>query len=138
MPDAVFAGFQSSRFGPRRCEHGRFLQPLPVTETFGNVTLEAMASGLPVVAARATGSSNVVEDGTTGALVAPGDDQGFADALAAYCTDTARRESHGRAGGSCASRAYDWDAMNAVVAGCVYLELVAQRGLALVPVGSAM
>ena len=31
-----------------------------VTETFGNVTLEAMASGLPVVAARATGSSNRV------------------------------------------------------------------------------
>ena len=136
MPDAVFAGFQSGPdLGRAVASMDVFFNP-SVTETFGNVTLEAMASGLPVVAARATGSSNLVEDGTTGALVAPGDDQGFADALAAYCTDTARRESHGRAG-LCASRAYDWDAMNAVVLDA-YLELVAQRGLAQSPVGSAL
>jgi len=39
------------------------------TETFGNVTLEAMASGIPTVCADATGSASLVRDGETGYLV---------------------------------------------------------------------
>ena len=41
------------------------------TETFGNVTLEAMASGLPSVCADATGSSSLLRDGVTGYLADP-------------------------------------------------------------------
>ena len=41
------------------------------TETFGNVVLEALATGLPVVALRAGGVGSIVEDGVTGTLVAP-------------------------------------------------------------------
>jgi 1,2-diacylglycerol 3-alpha-glucosyltransferase len=40
-----------------------------ITETQGLVTLEAMASGLAVVAVRATGTEDVVDDGATGRLV---------------------------------------------------------------------
>ena len=73
-----------------------------VTETFGNVTLEAMAAGLPVVAAIATGSQSLVEDGVTGRLVRAGAIEGFAAALEAYCRDP---ESGGRRGGRAARRA---------------------------------
>jgi glycosyltransferase involved in cell wall biosynthesis len=85
-----------------------------VTETFGNVTLEAMACGVPVVASQATGSENLVHDGHTGRLVAPGDFGGFADALEAYCDDQSLRASHGL-GGLNASKSYDWDTINQAV-----------------------
>jgi len=53
-----------------------------LTETFGNVVLEAMSSGLPVVALRSGGVAEIVLDGRTGILIEP--DQTprvFADAL---------------------------------------------------------
>ena len=81
------------------------------TETFGNVTLEAMACGVPVVAARATGSSCLVADGGYGRLVPPDDIAAFADALAAYIEDPQLRAAHGRAGEE-RSRAYTWDTIN--------------------------
>src|SRR3546814_7945870 len=82
-----------------------------VTETFGNVTLEAMACGLPVVAARATGSASIVKHGQPGYLVAPGSITGFADHLQHYCRDTGLRAEHGAA--EVLERgAYQWDAIN--------------------------
>ena len=96
-----------------------------VTETFGNVTLEAMACGVPVVAAKATGSTSLVEDGVNGTLVPPGDTAGFADALSAYIGDPALRAAHGAAGAK-KSRAYSWDAINQTMAE-TYLRLVAAR-----------
>jgi glycosyltransferase involved in cell wall biosynthesis len=53
-----------------------FLFP-SVTETFGNVTLEAMASGLAVVAYRCAAARQHIEDGVSGLLAEPGDRAGF-------------------------------------------------------------
>src|SRR3546814_3041595 len=79
-----------------------------VTETFGNVTLEAMACGLPVVAARATGSASIVKHGQTGYLVAPGAISLFAADLEHYCRDADLRAAHGAAAGQ-DSGASPWD-----------------------------
>ncbi|MCL2247755.1 MAG: glycosyltransferase family 4 protein [Oscillospiraceae bacterium] len=54
------------------CNYDLFLFA-SVSDSCPNVLLEAMAAGLPVVAARAGGSIDIVEDGVTGLFTAPGD-----------------------------------------------------------------
>ncbi|MFM7403816.1 MAG: glycosyltransferase family 4 protein [Erythrobacter sp.] len=130
LPGGIFAGFKTGEaLGQALASGDVFFNP-SVTETFGNVTLEAMASGLPVVAAGATGSASLVANGVTGRLVAPsgskdGDAAAFAEALAPYCTDPALRAAHGAAGETRACD-YSWEAINAVVAD-TYVQLVEER-----------
>jgi phosphatidylinositol alpha 1,6-mannosyltransferase len=111
LPDAIFAGFQKGPDLGRAVASMDMLFNPSITETFGNVTLEAMACGVPVVAARATGSESLVRDGITGRLVTPGAISDFADALAAYCTDTDLRHTTGAAADQ-ASLAFSWDTIN--------------------------
>lgn len=122
VPEAVFAGFQRGADLGRAVASMDLLLNPSVTETFGNVTLEAMACGIPVVAARATGSTSLVHDGQTGRLVTPGDIDGFADAVEAYVADPQLRAAHGQAGERM-SREFGWDAINSAVAQ-TYLRLV--------------
>jgi glycosyltransferase involved in cell wall biosynthesis len=96
-----------------------------VTETFGNVTLEAMAARLPVVAARATGSESLIEDGVTGRLIQPGRTKAFANALKAYCENPELRQAAGEAG-LLASEPYGWDQVNQVLVDA-YLRIVRQH-----------
>lgn len=130
LPGGIFAGFKTGEgLGQALASGDIFFNP-SVTETFGNVTLEAMASGLPVVAAGATGSASLVAEGVTGRLVAPsgskdGDAAAFAEAIAPYCTDPALRAAHGAAGETRACE-YSWEAINAVVAD-TYVNLVEER-----------
>jgi glycosyltransferase involved in cell wall biosynthesis len=90
-----------------------FLNP-SITETFGNVTLEAMACALPVVAAAASGATSLVQDGKTGILVEPGETDQYADALKRYADDPALRKEHGAAGLAFA-KTMDWDEINGAV-----------------------
>ncbi|WP_395635186.1 glycosyltransferase family 4 protein [Sphingorhabdus sp.] len=125
IPDAKFAGFQvGADLGRAVASMDMFFNP-SVTEAFGNVTLESMACGLPVVAAKATGSQSLVEDKVSGRLITPGAINQFADALQAYCVNTDLRAEHGSIGER-RSLDYSWDAINQTVAD-TYLRLIRQR-----------
>ena len=132
LPGGTFVGFQTGKDLGRALASGDIFFNPSITETFGNVTLEAMACGLPVVAAGATGAASLVHDGETGQLVPPSKTDAFskgcAEALAPYCTDDALRLAHGAAGEK-AARAYSWDAINQAVVD-TYLRLHDQRAAA--------
>jgi phosphatidylinositol alpha 1,6-mannosyltransferase len=126
MPSARFVGFQGgSDLGRAVASMDVLLNP-SVTETFGNVTLEAMACGVPVVAADATGAASLVEHGVNGFLVPPGDIAGYADCLRRYIADPALRRAHGQAGADRA-QAFEWDTINRAVADTYLRVLAAKR-----------
>ena len=114
LPDAIFIGqLTGNDLSRALASADLFLNP-SVTETFGNVTLEAMACSLPVIAAESSGTTNIVRDSVTGTLVDGADPDAFADALEAYARDPALRERHGAAGLAYAET-QDWDRINSVV-----------------------
>lgn len=124
-PGAKFVGFQAGTDLAKAIASCDMLLNPSVTEAFGNVTLEAMACKVPVVAARATGAASIVREGETGYLVEPGSISGFADRLQSYCEDLELRMRHGAAS-LVESQKYDWDAINQVVAD-TYIRLIRQR-----------
>lgn len=67
-------------------------------DSFGLVIVEAMACGLPVVATRWCSIPTIVDDGTTGFLVAPHDSEAVAERLACLAIDADARQRMGRAG----------------------------------------
>lgn len=125
LPDAVFAGFQGGADLGRAVASMDVLFNPSITETFGNVTLEAMACGVPVVAAAATGSQSLVDDHVSGRLITPGAVRQFAEALRGYIEAPALRTAHGAAGEE-RSLEFSWDRINQAVAD-TYLRLIRQR-----------
>jgi glycosyltransferase involved in cell wall biosynthesis len=84
-----------------------------LTETFGNVVLEAMASGLPVVALRAGGVGESVHSGTTGILIDPYEPPAnFAAALLRLIENPEQRSAMARAAREYAV-SQSWDAIMA-------------------------
>ena len=114
LPNAIFLGEQTGDDLARALASGDVLLNPSITEAFGNVTLEAMACALAVIAADASGTNNLVRDGETGVLVDPADTDEFADALEAYARDPDLRRRHGEAGLAFAET-MDWDRINAAV-----------------------
>jgi sugar transferase (PEP-CTERM/EpsH1 system associated) len=82
-----------------------------LVEGISNTILEAMATGLPVVATRVGGNEELVEDGVTGTLVPPRDPEALANALARYVQDDALRRDRGGAGRVRAEREFALEAM---------------------------
>ena len=109
-PDAIFAGPQrGARLAQYYASADAFLFP-SLTETFGNVTLEALASGLLVIAFRSGAAAVHIDDCTSGVLIEPGDEQGF---VAGTCAVAHQFRWLGmlRAGARRAALAASWDSV---------------------------
>lgn len=111
LPEAHFTGFVTGdELSRAYASSDVFLFPSE-TETFGNVTLEAMSSGLPCVVADATGSRSLVESGVNGFLAAPRDTKEFARCVTKILKDESIQESMGKAARQKAL-AYSWENVN--------------------------
>ncbi len=128
---ARFVGFLHGEDLSRALASADLLLNPSSTEGFSNVSLEAMACGVPVVAADATGNRDVVRDGSTGVLVPPGDLAGYADALRRYLLDPALRRSHA-AQARVHSETFSWDAAHEEIVD-TYLDVLGERRRGLLP-----
>ena len=95
LPHTLFSGFlDGEELANAYASADIFLFPSN-TETFGSVTLEAMASGLPCVCADATGSRSLVKPGVTGFLAKPGWSHVFVEHIRTLAADANLRRRMG-------------------------------------------
>src|SRR3954451_12441129 len=93
-----------------------------VREQFGQVLVEAMACGLPVLAVDAHGPAEIVDDGRTGWLVPPDDEDALVEALVEAAGDEDERERRGEAAYEEARERYAWPSLARGVAQ-IYLDV---------------
>ncbi|MEQ1776572.1 MAG: glycosyltransferase family 1 protein [Burkholderiales bacterium] len=90
-PQAVFTGIKTGNSLAACYASGDvFLFP-SLTETFGNVVPEALASGLAVVSYACAAAANLITSDHNGVLIAPGEELQFINAAVVIATDAARR-----------------------------------------------
>jgi phosphatidylinositol alpha 1,6-mannosyltransferase len=97
MPEALFLGHQSGEDLSRAYASSDIFVFPSTTETFGNVTLEAMASGIPPVCAKEGGAYGFVDPGVTGLLAAPHDPDDLAAKILYLLEHPVRRMEMGKA-----------------------------------------
>lgn len=114
LPNAYFTGFITGEELAKAYACSDIFFFPSETETFGNVTLEAMASGLPCIVADAPGSKSLVESGINGYLSPPRDTVQFAECIQKLVDDDTLRAKMGGAARQKAL-AYSWDTVNATL-----------------------
>lgn len=124
-----FTGWRGHDELPQGLNSAHVLVAPSIDEPFGQVYLEAMACGLPVIATKSGGPLGFVntEPGApNGWMVEPGDITSLAHAMADAVNDTAERERRGLAAYSQIRAAYSWDRIALQVA-AIYDEVLTQR-----------
>ena len=96
-PDFIFCGVQRGEALATHFASGDLFVFSSHSETFGNVTLEAMASGVPTVAFDYGAAREILRDGVHGAAIADGDDAGFVAACSGIANDGTLRRAMGAA-----------------------------------------
>jgi phosphatidylinositol alpha 1,6-mannosyltransferase len=112
LGDAVLTGHLDGAQLARAVASADILIHPSRTEAFGNVVLEAMASGLAIVAADTDSSRGLIEEGRSG-LLCP-DAEAFAAEIAQLVADSGRRRELG-AQARAASRRFSWNAASDAV-----------------------
>jgi glycosyltransferase involved in cell wall biosynthesis len=134
MPDALFLGQQNGNaLSETFASSDVFVFP-SVTETFGNVVIEAMASGIAPVCAAQGGPAGVIDHGRTGLLAAPNDATDFANRISQVIDDPGQRNELAEAGLAHA-RSQTWSAIFArtmesyrdVIASFAHRKLASER-----------
>ncbi|WP_336957819.1 glycosyltransferase family 1 protein [Sphingobium aquiterrae] len=105
----LFAGHLQDEALARAVASADILLHPSLTEAFGNVVLEAMASGLAVVSTDSPSSAMLIRDGKSGILCPPQDAAAMAAAVEALIADPGRRRALGMSARR-ASRAHGWNA----------------------------
>ena len=126
LPSAVFTGFLAGEDLARAVASADVLFNPSATEAFGNVNLEGMASGLPVVCADLPSGRALLKHGVSGLLCDLENPDSYVNALARLALEPAFRGALGAAARE-ASAAFSWSAALASVVD-VYREAIAKAG----------
>lgn len=111
LPEAVFTGtLRGDELSTAYASSDLFLFP-SISETFGNVTLEALASGLPSFVADAPGSKSLVTPALNGCIAKPKSPEDFARKMSPLIESEERRKTFSAEARKAAER-YSWDEIN--------------------------
>ena len=95
LPDAIFTGYlKGKELATAYASADVFAFP-STTDTFGNVIIEAQASGVPVIVSDSGGPKELVEDNVNGLITKSHDVEDFSRAIRELVVDPARRERMG-------------------------------------------
>ncbi len=109
MPDAVFTGHLTGENLARAVASADFMINPSTTEAFGNVVLEAMASGLAVISSDTPSARNILTHGANGLLYPPAEPDALIDAAERLIADAGLRQ-HMAANAAATAARYDWSA----------------------------
>jgi glycosyltransferase involved in cell wall biosynthesis len=115
-PEVFLAGWRGHADLPAGLNAADALVLPSVHEQFGQVLVEAMACGLPVIAVGAHGPAEIVDAGETGWLVPPDDEDALADALVEAVNGEDERARRGASAYRHARATYSWPALASGVA----------------------
>jgi glycosyltransferase involved in cell wall biosynthesis len=117
VPAVFLAGWRSHEELPEFFVASDAVISAAEREQFGQLLIEGMACGLPAIGIRALGPESIIEDGSSGWLVAPSDEAALADTIAEVSESPRERERRGRAARESVCERFSWSQMSAQLEG---------------------